>query len=254
MERAMLMAEEGERILTVTLSRPPANAINREWVERFTAIVGALERRDDISVLRIRSDQRMFCGGADLNVIRDCFATGDGPDGMVETVRRLQLLYAAVEALPQVTIAEIGGAAMGGGLELALACNLRVAATTAKLGLPELRLGLLPGAGGTQRLTRLAGRAIAARLILGAELVDGNEALALGLVQWAIAPERVEAWTAELAGRLAELPAASLAAAKRCIARGALPGNDGFDMELRETRQLLDAPETRRRVAAFLAR
>jgi len=254
MERAMLMAEEGGRILTVTLSRPPANAINPEWVERFTAIAAALEQRADITVLRIRSDQKMFCGGADLNVIRDCFATSDGPDGMIETVRRLQRLYASIEALPQVTIAEIGGAAMGGGLELALACDLRVAATTARLGLPEVRLGLLPGAGGTQRLTRLAGKAIAERLILGAELVDGTQAQALGLVQWAIAPESLAAWTTELANRVAELPSAALAAAKRCIARAALPGDDGFGLELTETRQLLDSPETRRRVAAFLAR
>jgi len=254
MEPAVLTAEEVGRILTVTLSRPPANAINREWVERFTAIAASLERRADITVLRIRSDQRMFCGGADLGVMRDCFATSDGPDAMIETVRRLQLLYARIEALPQVTVAEIGGAAMGGGLELALACDLRVAATTAKLGLPEVRLGLLPGAGGTQRLTRLAGRAIAERIILGTEVVDGTQALALGLVQWAIAPERLEAWTTELASRLAELPAAALAASKRCIARAALPGDGGFEMELGETRKLLDAPETRRRVAAFLAR
>ena len=85
--------------------------------------------------------------------------------------------------MPRVTLAEINGAALGGGFELALACDLRIAALEAKMGLPELRLGLLPGAGGTQRMTWLAGRPAALRLILGAEQMDGAEALRLGLVQ-----------------------------------------------------------------------
>ena len=110
----------------------------------------------------------------------------DGPDRMYAYVAGIQRLYARIERLPQVTLAEIGGAAMGGGLELALACDLRIAAVEAKLGLPEARLGLIPGAGGTQRLTRLCGRPVAARLILGAETLDGAAARELGIVHWAV--------------------------------------------------------------------
>ena len=100
--------------------------------------------------------------------------------------RRLQRLAARLETAPLVTLAEIGGAALGGGFELALACDLRIAANEAKVGLPEAGLGLLAAAGGTQRLTRLVGPGIAKRLILGAETLDGAAAERLGLVQWAV--------------------------------------------------------------------
>lgn len=106
--------------------------------------------------------------------MRECFATTDGPDAMVETVRRMQSLYDRIETLPQVSIAEIGGAAHGGGSSSALACDLRIAADTAPLGLPDAARPAA-GAGGTQRLSRLAGPGIARRMILAAEVVTGAE-------------------------------------------------------------------------------
>jgi enoyl-CoA hydratase len=200
----------------------------------------------------LRSSQKAFCAGADLTLMRSCFATPEGTDRMVALVRRMQALFARLEAAPVVSLAEIAGAAIGGGLELALACDLRVAAAEAKLGLIEARLGLLPGAGGTQRLTRMCGRGVAHRLILGAELVDGVEAERLGLVQWV----RPRAELAEVAGALAErlagIPRAALAANKRCIALADLQGDDGFEAELAGTRALYDHPETRARVSDFL--
>jgi enoyl-CoA hydratase/carnithine racemase len=152
-----------------------------------------------------------------------------------------------------VTIAEIGGAALGGGLELALACDLRIAAVEAKLGLPEARLGLIPGAGGTQRLTRLCGRPAAQRLILGAEVIDGATACDLGVVQWAVPRAELRERAAELARRVAALPLGALAASKACIAAAGEPGTGGYSLELEATRRLLTEPETRRRVEAFLA-
>ena len=113
--------------------------------------------------------------------MRSCFATPEGPERMVELVKRMQRLFARLETATVVTVAEIGGAAMGGGLELALACDLRVAAIDARLGLPEVRLGLLPAAGGTQRLTRLCGQGTAKRLILGAELSTVRKLCVWGL-------------------------------------------------------------------------
>jgi enoyl-CoA hydratase/carnithine racemase len=172
---------------------------------------------------------------------------------MYAFVAAIQRLFARIERLPQVTLAEISGSALGGGLELALACDLRVAATTAKLGLPELQLGLIPGAGGTQRLTRLCGRAVAARLILGAETIDGVAARSLGLVQWAVPPAELQAYAAATARRVAALPRAALAAGKACIAAAGEPGRGGYADELEATRRLLGEIETRRRVNAFLA-
>jgi enoyl-CoA hydratase/carnithine racemase len=142
---------------------------------------------------------------------------------------------------------------MGGGLELALACDLRIVALEAKLGLPEGRLGLIPGAGGTQRLTRLCGRSVALRLILGAEIVDGTDAVQLGIAQWAVARAELPIRTAEIVRRIAALPAPALRASKKCIVAAEQPGDRGFLDELAETRRLSTNSETRERVAAFLA-
>ncbi|MEE9251310.1 MAG: enoyl-CoA hydratase/isomerase family protein [Alphaproteobacteria bacterium] len=250
----MLTTEKIGRVVVVTLCRPPVNAINSEWIDRFSEVLDGLEGRQDVTVLHIRSSLKVFCAGMDLQQIRNAFAGSDGADAMVASVGALQRLYARLERLPQVTVAEIGAAAMGGGLELALSCDLRVAARETTLGLPETRLGLLPGAGGTQRLTNLCGGGVADRLILGAEIVDGAKALELGIVQWAVAGERLAVWTGDLVARLAEMPREALALAKQCIAAQADAGRDGFAEELEATRRLLDNPETRKRVAGFLDR
>jgi enoyl-CoA hydratase len=185
--------------------------------------------------------------------MRSRFATAQGRSQLVAFVRRLQRAYARLERLPQATLAEIGGPALGGGLELALACDLRIAAQEARLGLPEARLGLLPGAGGTQRLARIAGEALAKRLILRAEIVDGREAAALGLVHWAVPAGELAARSRALANELAAIPAAALAACKRCIEAG-LAGSDGYAAELESTALLLASDETQRRVREFLER
>jgi enoyl-CoA hydratase/carnithine racemase len=195
----------------------------------------------------------VFCAGADLTEVRERL---DAPDGAARTddyVSRLQQLYSRLERLPQVTLAEVRGAAVGGGLELALACDLRIIAAGAKVGLPEARLGLIPGGGGTQRLTRLCGRAVAGRLIFGAEILDGAEAVRLGVGQWAVPDGEVATRAGEIAQRIAALPAAALICSKKCIAAADEPGDRGYSIEREETRRLSANPETRERVAAFFA-
>ena len=181
----MLATERVGRVVVATLARPPVNALDGELIARLDAVLDQVAADPEITVLHLRSDQKAFCAGADLALMQSCFATPQGPDRMVDVVRRMQRLFARIETAAVVTLAEIGGAAMGGGLELALACDRARRRVDAKLGLPEVRLGLLPAAGGTQRLTRLCGQGTAKRLILGAELIDGAEALRLGIVQWA---------------------------------------------------------------------
>jgi enoyl-CoA hydratase/carnithine racemase len=171
---------------------------------------------------------------------------------MIETVRRMQRLFDRIEALPQVVVAEIGGAAHGGGFELALACDLRVAAESARLGLPEARLGLLPGAGGTQRLSRLAGPGVARRLILMAEVITGAQACDLGLVQWAVPDEQLTAFANGVAGRIAALSPAALAACKHCFSAVDAQISSGMLIELLETHKLFNTADTRNRVKAFL--
>ena len=249
----MVQLEQHGHVLRATLDRPPVNALD-------DALLAALERAlqqavDDqsITVLHLRSAQRAFCAGADLAFMRDCFEREHGTETMVKMVQRMQRLFARLEAAPLVTLAEISGAALGGGFELALACDLRVAADEARLGLPEAGLGLLPGAGGTQRLTRLVGAGIARRLILGAETLTGAQALQLGLVQWALPRADLAAQAETLAARLAGLPRHALAENKRCIELAAEPGDAGYAEEIEATRRLYQNPETRRRVADFLS-
>ena len=248
----MFQVQTADRVTTLTLSHPPVNAISEEWVRSFEAKLDALADAP-CTVLHIRSDQKVFCAGADLKEVRARMDMADGPDRMYAYVAAIQRLYSRIEKLPQVTLAEIGGAAMGGGFELALACDLRIAANEAKVGLPEARLGLIPGAGGTQRLTRLCGPALASRLILGAEILDGAAAATLGVVHWSAPRAELPARATEIAKRIADLPAAALAASKACIAAACQPGRGGYTDELEFTRQLLNNAETRQRVQAFLA-
>jgi enoyl-CoA hydratase/carnithine racemase len=240
-------------VTTLTLNHPPVNAISDAWLRGLAAQLDALERGARCTVLHIRSEQKVFCAGADLKEVRERMEARDGADRMYSYVAGIQRLYARIERLPQVVLAEIGGAAMGGGLELALSCDLRIAAAEAKLGLPEARLGLIPGAGGTQRLTRLCGPALAARLILGAEIIDGTTAAALGVVHWAVPRADLVRRAAEIAQRIASLPAAALAASKACIAAAGPKDRGGYTDELEFTRLLLNDTETRQRVQAFLA-
>ena len=250
----MLATERIGRVMVATLSRPPVNALDGELISRLDAALDEAGADPQIAVLHIRSDQKVFCAGADLALMRSCFETPEGRDAMLDLVLRMQRVFDRIENAAIVTLAEIGGAAMGGGLELALACDLRVAAVDARLGLPEVRLGLIPAAGGTQRLTRLCGEGVAKRLILGAEVIDGAEALQLGLVQWSRPHDELTTWTRELAAHLAEMPRAALGAGKHCVTAQRDPAGDGFAAEVSATRQLYDDPETRRRVSEFLAK
>lgn len=250
----MLSIERNGAVAVVTISRPPANALNEELVSRLEAALEQVTADEAVSVLHIRTDQKIFCGGADLDFMQTCFSTPKGPDVMLELVRRMQRLFDRIEAAPVVSIAEIGGAALGGGFELALACDLRVAAIEAKMGLPEVRLGLIPGAGGTQRLARLCGHAVAKRLILGAEVVDGAQAERLGMVQYSQPRQQLAEWTRDLASRLGGLSRAAMAAAKSCIAAQGHPTRDGSAEEIACTKSLYYNLDTRRKISEFLNR
>ena len=238
-------------LATATLARAPVNAIDEAWLERLSEVLDTVEHSAGVACLLIRSSERAFCAGADLALMRSRFASVEGRGRMIEFVRKLQSVYARLERLPQATIAEIGGSAMGGGLELALACDLRIAAEEARLGLPEARLGLLPGAGGTQRLTRIAGEVVARRLILRAEVIDGREAERLGVVHWAVPAAELAARARSIANEITALPAAAVAACKRCI-DAPRDGADGYEAEVLGTAQLLASDETQRRVRDFL--
>ncbi len=240
-------------LATVTLSRPPVNAIDAAFVAALEGVLDEAEAAQPTALV-IRSDQKCFSAGADLAEIAGYFDADDGVERMERYVRSLHRLFDRVEAFPAVTLAAIDAPALGGGLELALACDLRIASGRAKLGLPEARVGMIPGAGGTQRLTRLCGPGVSARLILGGEMVEGTEAARLGLVQWSCAPELLAAETEAIANRIAGLSRQALLLSKGCIAAWSDPGVDGFARELEAPAKLLPTAEARDRVLGFFQR
>jgi enoyl-CoA hydratase len=249
----MFHRQLADGVATIVMDRPPVNAMSDAWVAAFHALLDDLDARNDWAVLHIRSALKVFSAGADLKEMRERFEAPGGLYRQIDGIRGYQALFARIEASPRVTLAEIAGAALGGGFELALACDLRIAAQEAKVGLPELRLGLLPGAGGTQRMTRLAGRPTALRMILGAEQVDGAEALRLGLVQWCVPAAELAAAASAIAKRYAAMPVHAVTAAKACIAAAGNPAVNGFNEEVEQTRGLLQTERTRDLIGAFLA-
>ena len=241
-------------IATVTMARPPVNAIDEELLAAFHAVLDRLEADGSVQIMVLRSARKVFCAGANIARIGEMFAEADGPEAMVEFVRGFHTLFNRIERLPLVTLAVIQGAAMGGGLEMALACDLRLASETALLGLPEAKIGMIPAAGGTQRLTRLCGAGLASRIILGAEAITGAEAARYGLVQWAASAATLEATLAEITERIAGLSRASLVAAKDCIAAQRDPAIDGFARELEKPLTLMRDADSQARIQAFLTR
>jgi enoyl-CoA hydratase len=248
----LLALNVSDRIARITLSRAPVNAINDQLLAQFHAAIDDLLRREDWNVLMIESSLKVFCAGADLAQMSECIETEEGADKMVQSITQFQALFSRIETLPGVTLAVISGAALGGGFELALACDLRIVAHEAKLGLPEASLGVIPGAGGTQRLTRLCGQGIANRLILTAEVIDGQSAEQLGIAQWSVPREDLNVRAQEIVVRLAGLSRMALSESKACIAAASQLGPSGFSMELEATRRLYQARETQERVRSFL--
>lgn len=250
--RDAVRVEIFDGVAQLTLARPPVNAFNDALLIALDQSLAQLEQRDDLVALHIRSAQRVFSAGADLNMVRQRLDTAGGPEAMMATASRFHRVYNRLAALPLVTVAEIGGHALGGGFELALACDLRLASTAALLGLPEAKVGLLPGAGGTQRLTQLCGPGVAARIILTGETVDGAEAQRLGMVQWSAAPDDLQALAGGVLARVRSLSPAALRASKACIRQAAVLPAQGAASEVAGIGALMAQPQTLERVSAFL--
>lgn len=241
-----------DSVATLTLHHGPMNAIDDVLLNELASAFDAVAANSAISVLRIRSERRVFSAGADLRLVAERLAKASGADEMKATVRRFHDVYDLLAGLPVVTIAEIEGHALGGGLELALACDIRIASYDAKLGLPEVKVGLLPGAGGTQRLTRLCGPGIAARIILSGDVVNGGEAERIGLVQWAFETAGFGQSAAAIVARTAGLSPDAQRIAKSCIRLAVQEQSRGAQAEIEGIWTLMGSDETRKRVRGFL--
>jgi methylglutaconyl-CoA hydratase len=217
MSEAASLERGPDGVYTFTLNRPEAmNALNGELVEALHAT--AVSLRDDPAarvVIFTAAGNRAFSAGADLKE-----RAGLGTDEVVAAVSAIARAMEAIGAIPVPTIAAINGAALGGGMELALACDIRVASSSATLGLTETTLAIIPGGGGTQRLPRLAGPGRAKELIFTGRRISAAEALAYGIVEEVVAPDELRARALELARRIAANGPVAVRAAKEAIARG----------------------------------
>ncbi len=242
------------RVAVLTLNRPPVNAINDAMIDAIHSALHELAGHTDWSVLHVRSTQKIFAAGADLDLVQSWTDAPTPSLAFSAYIDRLQALYQRLVRLPQVTFCEIGGAAMGGGFELALSCDLRMAAADVKIGLPEVGLGLIPAAGGTQRLTRLCGRGVASRIILGGEAIDGRTAETLGMVEWSVPRPEIEERARTVTDHIATLPAAALQAVKQCILAATDDSDRGYHLERDLGGALLNGAETQELISAFLAK
>jgi enoyl-CoA hydratase len=194
---------------TLRLDRPKVNALNRAVVAELDAAIRHAEEDDSLRALVVWGGKRVFAAGADIVEMADLDAVA-----MYRYIAPFGDTFARLERLPQVTIAAINGYALGGGCELALACDIRLASTNAKLGQPEVNLGVIPGWGGTQRLARTTTVGFAKELVFTGRTVGTEEALARGLVNAVHEPGELMAKALELAGTLAAKGPLALAAAK----------------------------------------
>ncbi|MER6130188.1 enoyl-CoA hydratase-related protein [Streptomyces sp. NPDC001795] len=207
--------EVSEGVGTIRLDRPPMNALDVATQDRLKELAEEVTRREDVRAVVIHGGEKVFAAGADIKEMQ-----GMDHTAMVLRSRALQDSFTAVARIPKPVVAAITGYALGGGCELALCADYRIAGENAKLGQPEILLGLIPGAGGTQRLARLIGPSKAKDLIFTGRMVKADEALALGLVDRVVAAEEVYTEAHAWAARLAQGPAIALRAAKEAIDTG----------------------------------
>lgn len=242
--------------LVATMVNPPRNLLNAPMVDEMRALAGSIANDADVRVL-------VLTGGADgifithydvgeLASVSDAARTresvGAGPE--LHTMHRLLL---ALQALPQPVIAAINGTAMGGGCELSLACDFRIMARGGVIGLPEVRVGILPGAGGTQRMARLLGTAKAMELMLLGNAVDADTAERIGLVHRAVEAERLMPEALALASELASRPPLSLALIKQCVLQGSeMPLLDGLRFEQDAFWKTMRSEDASRLMRAYL--
>lgn len=205
---------------TIRLDRPPMNALSRQMQEEIRAAAAEAAQRGDIRAVIVYGGEKVFAAGADVKEMAAMSAAD-----MAAQATALSSAFSAVAAIPKPTVAALTGFALGGGYELALCCDRRIAGDNVKVGQPEMLLGIIPGAGGTQRLTRLVGPARAKDLIFTGRFVEAAEALRIGLVDEVVAPDDVYSVARRWAEQFAEGPARALAAAKAAI-------DGGLDVDL----------------------
>lgn len=240
--------ETEEKIAVVTINRPLSlNALNSQTILELSKVFNDLDSDDKIRVIILTgSGEKSFVAGADIKEFAD-FGTKAAED----LARNGQnILFDTIENLSKPVIAAVNGFALGGGLELAISCHIRYASENAKLGLPEVTLGLIPGYGGTQRLPKLVGKGRANEIIFSAKMISAQRAKEIGLVNEVFSTEELLAKTKELATTIAKN--SPMAISKAIVAVNKSDQQDGFETEIKSFGELFEMEDKKEGVQAFL--
>jgi enoyl-CoA hydratase len=244
-----LLVSVQDRIATLTVNRPDKlNALNASLIGELEVAIDELQSRDDVAGVILTGVGRAFVAGADISELAGLSAL----DGK-RLARRGQEIFRRFEASPKPTVAAVNGFALGGGCELAMACQVRIAAEAAKFGQPEVKLGIVPGYGGTQRLPRLVGRGRALQLLLTGEVIDAQEAFRIGLVNRVVAADQLlPAATTMIQQMLMNAPL-GIAACIDLVDRGLeMPLDDALVLEATQFGVLIATSDTAEGTRAFL--
>lgn len=236
-------------IATVTLCHKPSNVLSSAVLAELDRALGTLEPAAAVRVVILTAAGRFFCPGADIKELAKLEGGRQGTDFST----RGQALLNRIERFDKPVLAAIAGACLGGGLELAMACHMRVAAAGIAMGLPEIKLGLIPGFGGTQRLSRIIGPSKAAEMILTGDTISSEEALALGLVNRVVPAQEVLPQVMQIAGKVAAMGPLATQAALRAIRTGLdSPLAEGLSREAELFGQLCGTADMQEGLQAFL--
>lgn len=245
-----IIVENNEHISTITINRPSKlNALNKATIEELHSALTTLEIDKDIKVIIVTgSGEKAFVAGADIKEFSDFNLS----EGSQLAAKGQELLFDYVQNFPKPIIAAVNGFALGGGLELAMACHFRVASENAKMGLPEVTLGLIPGYGGTQRLAQLVGKGLAMELIMTAQMVDANKALQIGLVNHVQPLADLLTFTTELALKISKNSTTAIAKAIKAINANYKEGVNGYHEEIKAFGECFETEDFHEGTTAFL--
>ena len=249
MDEEMVKIEFSRKLALITIDNPPANAISPEVRDEFLDKLYDLSQNENIwTIIITGSGEKFFVGGADIRKLLEL----DRKSGL-ERVKKAREFYSGIAHFEKPVIAAINGLCLGGGLELALACDIRIAAQHARLGLPEVNLGLIPGAGGTQRLPRAIGPGWANYLLFTGEAITATQALQIGLVQKVVDVADLKSSAVEIANKInSKAPLAVRAAKKACAEGVELPLEEGLDLENRLFSEICASHDKNEGITAFL--
>lgn len=245
-----ILVSQKDQITTITINRPKQmNALNKETISELNSALN--EANDDLNtgvVILTGSEDKAFVAGADIKEFAD-FSIAQGGE---LAAHGQEILFNFIENMSKPVIAAVNGFALGGGLELAMASHIRIASSNARMGLPEVGLGVIPGYGGTQRLTQLVGRGKANEMVFTAGMISADDALTWGLVNHVVEQEELIALAEKIAGKILKNSGLAVAGAIKSVNANFIDGVNGYDVEIEEFAKSFGTKDFKEGTTAFI--